>query len=37
MIYKSIDISDESLWQSAYDWFLENAIKFKVTAKKIDK
>ena len=37
MIYKSIDISDESLWQSAYDWFLENAIKFKQTAKKVDK
>lgn len=25
------------LSQSAYDWFLENAIKFKQTAKKIDK
>ena len=37
MIYNSLDISEESKWEDAYLWFVENAIKFKLTVKKIDK
>lgn len=30
-----MDISDESNRQSAFDWFLENDIMFKITTKKL--
>lgn len=36
-IFKSFDVSDQQQWASAYAWYLDNAIKFKLIAKNIDK
>lgn len=36
-IFKSFDVSDQEQWTTAYAWYLENAIKFKLIAKSIDK
>lgn len=36
-IFKSFDVSDQEQWATAYAWYLENAIKFKLIAKSIDK
>lgn len=36
-ILKSFDVSDQEQWAKAYAWYLENAIKFKLIAKSIDK
>ena len=36
-ILKSFDVSDQEQWAKAYAWYLENAIKFKLIAKNIDK
>ena len=36
-IFKSFDVSDQEQWDTAYAWYLENAIKFKLIAKSIDK
>lgn len=34
---KSFDVSDQKQWATAYAWYLENAIKFNLIAKSIDK
>lgn len=34
-IFKSFDVSDQEQWGTAYAWYLENAIKFKLIAKSI--
>lgn len=36
-ILKSFDVSDQEQWPAAFAWYLENAIKFKLIAKSIDK
>ena len=36
-ILKSFDVSDQEQWATAFAWYLENAIKFKLIAKNIDK
>ena len=36
-IFKSFDVSDQEQWTTAFAWYLENAIKFKIIAKSIDK
>ena len=36
-IFKSFDVSDQEQWPAAFAWYLENAIKFKLIAKNIDK
>lgn len=36
-IFKSFDVSDQEQWATAYAWYLENAIKFKLIAKSIDR
>ena len=36
-IFKPFDVSDQEQWAKAYAWYLENAIKFKLIAKNIDK
>ena len=36
-IFEPFDVSDQEQWAKAYAWYLENAIKFKLIAKNIDK
>lgn len=36
-IFETFDVSDQEQWGTAYAWYLENAIKFKLIAKSIDK
>ena len=36
-IFEPFDVSDQEQWATAYAWYLENAIKFKLIAKSIDK
>ncbi|MDD6537790.1 MAG: DUF4268 domain-containing protein, partial [Bacteroidales bacterium] len=36
-ICEPFDVSDQEQWATAYAWYLENAIKFKLIAKSIDK
>ena len=36
-IFKSFDVSDQQQWPAAYAWYLDNAIKFRIIAKNIDK
>ena len=36
-IFKPFDVSHQEQWAKAYAWYLENAIKFKLIAKNIDK
>ena len=36
-IFEPFDVSDHEQWATAYAWYLENAIKFKLIAKSIDK
>ncbi len=36
-IFQSFDVSDQEQWPTAFAWYLENAIKFKLIAKSIDK
>lgn len=36
-IFKSFDVSDQEQWPAAFAWYLDNAIKFKLIAKSIDK
>lgn len=36
-IFEPFDVSDQEQWTTAYAWYLENAIKFKLIAKSIDK
>lgn len=36
-IFEPFDVSDQEQWTTAYAWYLENAIKFRIIAKSIDK
>ena len=36
-IFKSFDVSDQQQWPAAFAWYLDNAIKFRIIAKNIDK
>ena len=36
-IFKAFDVSDQEQWPAAFAWYLDNAIKFRIIAKNIDK
>ena len=36
VIYKGFDLYNETKWEEAYAWFVENAIKTKYTFKKME-
>ena len=36
-IFKPFDVSDQEQWPAAFAWYLDNAIKFRIIAKNIDK
>ena len=36
-IFEPFDVSDQEQWATAYAWYLDNAIKFRIIAKNIDK
>ena len=36
-LFKAFDVSDQEQWHTAFAWYLENAIKFKLIVKNIDR